>query len=197
MTLSVRGFFAVGHFSVKKNVSFGQVRLGQVRLGSVGFCFTANCPSAKNPRADVIGWLGWFSILGWKSFWLIFIFNSTEFKWCKNWMFLMRKSVIFDIFFHSLNFQFCSWDYEMSLYGMQFGNPIHWWMLLLMGSCWCWAFLRNLACTFSYEFKAKYIVALYLSSVHKSHSDITSWLLPPNLSKSEKKLRKQLKLNEL
>ena len=35
----VRGFFAVGHFAVKKKVSFGQIRLGKFRLGSVRFSF--------------------------------------------------------------------------------------------------------------------------------------------------------------
>ena len=53
----VHGFFAVGQFDVRKNVSFGKVRLGQIRLGSVNFfsyartVATAKCPTAKNPRA--------------------------------------------------------------------------------------------------------------------------------------------------
>ena len=48
---SVRGFFAVVQSAVKKNVSFVWVRLGQIRLVELGFFYTANCPTAKNPRA--------------------------------------------------------------------------------------------------------------------------------------------------
>ena len=47
------GQFAVGQLAVGENVSFGLVKLGQIRLGSSRFFFlTANCPTAKNPRAD-------------------------------------------------------------------------------------------------------------------------------------------------
>ena len=35
------GQFAVGQFTIKKNVSFGLVRLGEL------FFLTANCPTAK------------------------------------------------------------------------------------------------------------------------------------------------------
>ena len=44
-TVTVREFFAVGHFAVKKC----QLLLDQVRFGSV--FFTPNCPTVKNRRA--------------------------------------------------------------------------------------------------------------------------------------------------
>ena len=43
------GFFAVGHFAVKKKVNFG--RLGRIRLSSVRLFFDSELPTAKNSRA--------------------------------------------------------------------------------------------------------------------------------------------------
>jgi len=45
---TAQGFFAAGHFAVKKKMLVS-VKIRQIRFS---FFFTVNCPTAKNPRAE-------------------------------------------------------------------------------------------------------------------------------------------------
>ena len=57
-SITVRGFFAVGHFAIKKNVSFGQVKnLRWVKLGQVWFFYffyaeLSHCEKSQSPESQ-------------------------------------------------------------------------------------------------------------------------------------------------
>ena len=52
----MRIFNGIGQFTVRKNISFGQIRLSS-------FFFIANCPTTKNPRGiNNIARIHWFKL---------------------------------------------------------------------------------------------------------------------------------------